>query len=263
MTRRRSELLLLISVLVSVSIAPEILGQDARKGTTQLIKRYEQRAGLNRIVEGVLEIRLEPDENKRRLVAIRVCSKQTLPFSLFRSEINPFVAATYLKDFYAYPPENIFFVRSEQCISPNDSNLAAAEIWMVSNKESLPENIESFRSDEITRFALGNLRSKSSAKAYRVVARELIEKLRSEPDSKAVIVGYYSPEPTSSIRSRIQEIELLLKQSGFPASRYCAFLSQWTVDDSDYANSKSRYPTVFIVRIKRDSPRAPRAIIHQ
>src|SRR2546430_35188 len=48
--------------------------------TARLIKRYQQPASQDRVVEDTLEIRLEPDASKRRLAAIRVCSKQPLSF---------------------------------------------------------------------------------------------------------------------------------------------------------------------------------------
>src|SRR5438105_3703898 len=76
--------------------------------TARLIKRYDQPASQNRVVEDTVEIRFEPDESKRRLVAIRVCSKQPFSFAGFRAAIDPFETAKYLKDYYAYAPDKIY-----------------------------------------------------------------------------------------------------------------------------------------------------------
>src|ERR1051325_2716664 len=136
------------------SLAP-IQTKTESEATARLIKRYEQPASQYRVVEDALEIRLEPDASRRRLAGIRICSKQPLSFALFQAAIDPFETAKYLRDYYAYAPDKIFFLRSEQCLSSDPSMTTAAEIWIAPREESLPRSAESLKFDQITRSSLG------------------------------------------------------------------------------------------------------------
>jgi hypothetical protein len=223
--------------------------------TARLIKRYEQPASQYRVVEDTVEIRLEPEESKRRLAAIRVCSKQPLSFALFRAAIDPFETAKYLKDYYAYAPDKIFLLRSEQCLSSQNSETEAAEIWIASRADALPQSAESFKFDQITRSSLGTQPVNRGVRDYRSAAQTLIKRLRSNLDSRGVIIGYYLDHPNPLLRKRIQEIERLLKQSGVPSNSYYALLSQWQEGDSSHPNTEPRYPGVFIVETTKSTAR--------
>jgi hypothetical protein len=226
--------------------------------TARLIKRYEQPASQYRIVEDTLEIRSQPDASKRKLVAIRICSKQPLSFALFQAAIDPFETAKYLKDYYAYAPHKIFFLRSEQCVSSGESKTEAAEIWIASREEALPQSVESLRVDQVNRSSLGTQPTNRGVRDYQAAVQTLIKRLRSNPDSRGVIIGYYLDHPNPLLRKRIHEAERLLKQSGVPPQHYYALLSQWHEGDSSYPNSEPRYPNVFIVETTKSTAARPR-----
>jgi len=219
------------------------------QGTARLIKRYEYGASQNRIVEDVLEIRLEPEESKRQLVAIRVCSKQSLPVALFEAAIDPFETAEYLRSYYAYVPDRIFFLRSEDCLSSNDSGTEAAEIWIASKKDALPQSVESYRLDQLKRVSLGPERPNRGSREYKSALRTLIKRLRNDQGLLGIIVGYYLEHPDPQLKQRMRDIENRLKQSGLPYGRYYTVLSRWHKGDSSYTNSEPRYPDVFIIKI--------------
>jgi len=221
----------------------------------RLIKRYEQPASQYRVVEDTLEIRLEREERKRRLVVIRVCSEQPLSFALFQAAIDPFETAKYLKDYYAYAPDKVFFLRSERCLSSGQSNTEATEIWIAPGEEALPESVEYLRSNQINRSSLGRQPINRGVRDYRVAVQTLIKRLRSNPDSRGVIIGYYLNHENPLLRKRIHEAERLLKENGVPPQRYYALLRQWHEGDSGYPNSEPRYPNVFIVEATKSTAR--------
>jgi hypothetical protein len=242
-------LMIFLAALIwtDVSVFTQVKRSD--QGTASLIKRYEYGASQYRIVEDVLKIRREPEESKRQLVAIRVCSRQSLPVALFQAAIDPFDTAEYLRDYYAYVPGRIFFLRSEDCLSSNDSHTEAAEIWMASTKEALPQSIESYSLDQLRRVSLGTNGSNRVSRAYQKALRTLIKRLRSDPGSLGIIVGYYLEHPDPLLKQRIRDSQSRLKQSGLPDGRYYTVLSRWHKGDSGYPNSEPQYPDVFIVKI--------------
>ena len=216
--------------------------------TARLIRRYERSASQNRVVEDTIEIRLVPEETKRRMVAIRVCSTQPLPFVLFRAAIDPFATAKYLEEFYAYAPDKIFLLRSEECRPLQQSEVESAEIWIASTEESLPSSVESLRFDQITLSALGAQPVNRGVRDYQAAAETLIQTLRTNPDSKGVIIGYYLDHPNPMLRKRIQGVERLLKKSGVPAKSYYVLLTKWHEGESSYPNSEPSYPAVFALQ---------------
>jgi hypothetical protein len=223
--------------------------------TARLIKRYEQPASQYRVVEDTLEIRLEPEEGKRQLLAIRVCSKQPLSLALFQAAIDPFETAKYLRDYYAYPPDKIFFLRSEDCLSSGHSKAEAAEIWIAPSEDALPQSVESLRFDQINRSSLGTQPTNRGVRDYKAAVQTLIKRLRSNPDSRGVVIGYYLDHPNPLLQKRIHEAERLLKRNGVSPQRYYALLSQWHEGDASYPNSEPRYPNVFIVETTKSTAR--------
>jgi hypothetical protein len=219
----------------------------------RLIKRYEQPASQYQVVEDALEIRLEPEERKRKVAAVRVCSKQPLSFAVFQAAIDPFKTAKYLKDYYAYRPDNIFFLRSEQCLPSGHSKTEAAEIWIAAREDALPQSVESVRFDQISRSSLGTQPTNRGVRDYQAAVQTLIKRLRSNPDSRGVIIGYYLDHPNPLLRKRTHEAEGLLKENGVSPQRYYALLSQWHEGDASYPNSEPRYPSVFIVETTKST----------
>jgi hypothetical protein len=217
----------------------------------RLIKRYEQPASYNRIVEDTVEIRLEPASSKRRLVAIRVCSHQPLLSALFRSAIDPFETAKYLTDYYAYSSDRIFLLRSDQCLSSIQGRAAPAEIWIAASEDALPHRVESLRFDQITLRALGRQPTNRGVRDYLPAVQTLIETLRSSPDSTGAIIGYYLEHPNPLLRKRVLKAARLAKVSGIPPARYHALLRRWHGGDSSYPASEPRYPNVLLIEIKR------------
>ncbi len=248
---------LLISLLDTLGSIAYSRAQVNRsyQGQARLIKRYEDVNGLSGVGEDVLEIRLEPDASKRKLVAIRICSKQPLVFASFRAAIDPFKTAEFMRDYYAYAPDKIFLLRSEQCLSSQHSETEAAEIWITSTEDALPQSVESLRFAQIKRSSLGRQRTNRGVRDYQAAVQILIKRLRANPESRGVIIGYYLNHPNHLLRKRIHEAERLLVKKGVSPQRYHALLSQWYEGDSSYPNSEPRYPNVFIVETTKSTAR--------
>lgn len=246
-------ILSVLSLIVSghVSFAQTKPGQEMAR----LIKRYEQPASQFRVVEDTVEIRLEQDASKRKLVAIRVCSNQPLDFAVFQAAIDPFETARYLKSYYAYPADKIFILRSEQCLGPRDSKTDAAEIWIGSSQESLPQSVESLRFDQVNRTSLGTRPTNRGVRDYQAAVQNLIKRLHSNSESRGVIIGYYLEHPSPELRKRLHEVDRLLKQSDLPPDRYSVMVSQWHEGDSSKSKMEPRFPSVFIIEIIKRTAR--------
>src|SRR5205814_7155097 len=97
-------------LILSLFVSP-ILAQSKAKPAAQLFIRYEGGASGNRLVEDVLTLSIENKD--KATVAIRVCSKEPMPFALATSEADPFRISELLREGYAYPSERVLFLRSE------------------------------------------------------------------------------------------------------------------------------------------------------
>lgn len=127
--------------------------QDHSSSGARMFIRYEQSQGYNRLGESLQALEHPIRSDDRSLVAIRLCSKNSLAVALATAAADPFLIADRLNAF-GYPPGRIMFLRSEDCLSQNQSN-PATEIWTISEKAALPGNVEAFTSSHVKLIPLG------------------------------------------------------------------------------------------------------------
>ena len=118
--------------------------QSKTESTARLFMRYEGGGHEFRMSENVLSLTLTISSKDRETVAVRVCSKEPMLFALATAAADPFHIAELLRGGYAYPPERVIFLRSENCLSLKDQSRPATEIWAVPEGASLPPHIEAF-----------------------------------------------------------------------------------------------------------------------
>jgi hypothetical protein len=224
-------------------IGPLPVAREA-EAQTKLFKRYERGGSHNRIIEDVLSLTIEVKPEQRTTVAVRVCSKQPLPFSLVNATPDPFHIAELLIDGYAYLPSQVVFVRSEDCLG-KDPAAAVTEIWTLSQGASLPPHVEAKEANEAKRKALGRQPADRGVRDYRNAVAELIKNLRADPASTGVVIGYVVKRPSPTLQRRLREVRRLLERSGLPPDRYLVRTMYWNDDGPD---SEPQYPSVFIIK---------------
>lgn len=227
--------------------------QSNAEATARLFIRYEDGAGPYRITEDVLTLTLSVSSEARAKVAIRVCSREPMPFALVTAGADPFRIAELLTDGYAYPPERVIFLRSEDCPSSENQSEPVTEIWAIPEGTSLPPHIEALRSNQIRLASLGERPANRGVRDYRTALQRLIRNLRANPTSVGVVFGYYLERPSPILRRRLREVTRILEQSGLPRDRYLVRPVAWNDEASTIPpDSEPQYPSVFVVEVTRD-----------
>lgn len=220
--------------------------------TAQLFTRYEQGAAPHRINEDVLTLMQSRGDEARAKVAIRVCSKAALPFALATANADPFVIADAVGG-YAYPPERVIFLRSEDCLSLGARPEPVTEVWALPEGASLPPHVEALRSNQVRLISLGKRPDNRGARDYRPALQRLIRDLRANPASVGVVFGYFLESPSVALRRRLREVTRTLERSGLPKERYLVRLTPWNDEASTIPpDAEPRYPSVFVVKVARD-----------
>jgi hypothetical protein len=212
-----------------------------------LFKRYDRGAAYNRIVEDVLTLTIAVKPEQRPVVAVRVCSKRPLPFSLFTANAEPFLMAELLTGGYAYSPENVVFLRSEDCIG-QDASRDVTELWTLKQRSALPPHVQKLAATEANRVELGKKpERRGGARDYRNAVHDLIKQLKLEPLASGVVFGYYHQKPSAAMKRRLSEVETIFKRSGLPPERYFVLTTRWN-DETWEHDTEPNYPSVFIVK---------------
>jgi hypothetical protein len=216
----------------------------------QLFKRYDRGAAPNRITEDVLTLSLSVKPEERTQVAIRVCSKESLPFALATAGADPFYIADLLTNGYAYPVERVMFLRSEDCLFAKDRSEPITEIWALRDAAQLPTHVEALKGDEVKLVSLGKRQTNRGVCDYRSAVTEMIGKLRLNPAAKGIVFGYFLERPSATLRRRLREVTSMLEQSGLSADRYLVRPMQWNDEVSTYPpDSEPQYPSISIVEV--------------
>jgi hypothetical protein len=233
-----------VLVLLAVGIIGPLPAARVAEAQTRLFKRYERGGSYNRIIEDVLTLTIEVKPEQRTKVAVRVCSKQPLPFALVNATPDPFHIAELLVDGYAYSPSQVVFVRSEDCLG-KDPSAGVTEIWTLSHGASLPPHVEERKSSDVTRTALGKRPADRGVRDYRNAVDELIKNLRADPTATGVVIGYIVRRPSPMLQRRLREVRRVLERSGLPPDRYLVRTMYW---NDEGPNSEPQYPSVFIIK---------------
>lgn len=224
--------------------------QSDSEHAARLFKRYDPGAAYNRITEDVLTLSLSVSAKERAHVAVRVCSKEPLPFALATAGADPFHVAELLTGGYGYAAEGVVFLRSEDCVSAKEQLRPATEIWTVPEGATLPSHVEALNSNEAKLVSLGKKPVNRGVLDYRSATSELIKNLRANPTSKGVVFGYFLDRPSPVLRRRLRELRKILEQSGLPPDRYLVRTIGWNDEVSTYpADSEPIYPSVFVVQV--------------
>lgn len=229
-----------------------VWAQNNAEATARLHIRYEHGAAPHRINENILTLTLSLSSQARAKVAIRVCSRETMLFALPTAGADPFLIADRLVNTYAYPPERVLFLRSEDCLSSDNQAEPVTEIWTLPQGSTLPPHVEALRSDQIRRISLGERPANRGVRDYRAALQRMIQHLRANPASVGVVFGYFLERPSPVLRRRLREVTRILEQSGLPRGRYLVRPDSWNDEASTIPpDSEPQYPSVFVVEVVR------------
>jgi hypothetical protein len=235
--------------LILLSPAFRLFAQSNSEVTARLFKRYEHSASGHRTGEDVLTLTLSLTRKDRAMVAVRVCSKEPLAFALATAGADPFQIAELVAGGPEYSPEQVVFLRADDCLSKFPS-ATATEIWAIPAGASLPPHVEALKSNEVKLITLGKRPANRGVLDYRSAVSELIKNLRANPTSKGVVLGYFLERPSPVLRRRLREVRKILEQSGLPPNRYLVRPIGWNDEVSTYPpDSEPTYPTVFVVQV--------------
>jgi hypothetical protein len=224
-----------------------MLGQNSARPNAELVRRYEHGCGDSCNQELAIDLGgvagTQPDDS----VAIRFCSKESLPKALAFAASPPANVISILEGVYKYTPERILFLRSDDCISSN-SAVAATEYWVIHKGGAIPPSIESVKSCQVN---LGSLGYRGAiARDYRAALRDLPNKLKGNPARFGVVLGYYIKRPSRTLRQRLNEAKQFLEKSGLPQNRYIVSLKQWTGGYvADPPEPETKYPDIAVIEV--------------
>ncbi len=233
--------------------------QSDSQHVARLFKRYDPGAGYNRVTEDVLTLSLSVGAKERARIAVRVCSKEPLPFALATAGADPFHMAELLTGGYGYTAERVIFLRSEDYLSAKETSRPATEIWTIPEGASLPSHIEALKSNQARLVSLGKRPANRGVRDYRTALQKLIQSLRANPNSVGVVFGYFLERPSPVLQRRLGEVTRILEESGLPRERYLVRPMGWNDEVSTYPpDSEPIYPSVFVVKVEKgkDSARS-------
>ena len=232
-------------------------GRSNAETPAKLFTRYEGVAGANRLGEDVLTLTLSLSAEERKTVAIRVCSKEPMPFALATAGADPFRIAELLTDSHGYTPEQVMYLRSEDCSSSKAQAKAVTEVWAVPQGASLPTHVQAFTSNEVMLTSLGKEQANRGARDYKTASQKLVQNLRANPSSVGVVFGYFLERPSPVLRRRLREVRRTLEQSGLPQERYLVRPKAWDDEVSTYPpDAEPQYPSVFVVEVMKANANA-------
>jgi len=224
--------------------------QSDSEHVARLFKRYDPGAAYNRVTEDVLTLSLSVSAKERLRIAVRVCSKEPLPFALATAGADPFHMAELLTGGYGYTAERVIFLRSEDCLSAREPSRPATEIWTIPEGASLPSHVEALKSNQTRLVSLGKRPANRGVRDYRTALQKLLQDLRANPNSFGVVFGYFLERPSPVLQRRLREVKRILEQSGLPSDRYLVRPMGWPDEVSTYPpDSEPQYPSVFVVEV--------------
>jgi hypothetical protein len=214
------------------SISNGNLIRQSEQQSPQLLLRYEKGTSLFRLQEDIFRLR-EVKEEEREKISIRVCSTENLLLSL------PLAAL--------YKPENISFTRSNNCVSPNETQFKATELWVLGEKDSFPSNDENYRYEQVKMVSLGFDPIECKSNNYKKASREIINKLLNDKNSFGVIIGYFLEQPKKSLVERLKKVKSLLLNNKVSQSRFIVTQQRWHFGDSNCSDREPEQPTVIFI----------------
>lgn len=226
-----------------------VFAQSDSEHVARLFKRYDSGAAYNRVTEDVLTLSISVTAKERARVAVRLCSKEPMPFALATAGADPFHIAELLTGGYGYTSERVIFLRSEDCLSKYPSR-PATEIWTIPEGASVPPHVEALKSNQARLVSLGKRAANRGVRDYRRAVGEMIKTLRADPGSRGVVFGYFLERLNPVLTRRLREVTKILEQSGLSSDRYLVRPMGWNDEVSTYPpDSEPQYPSVFVVEV--------------
>lgn len=226
--------------------------QDRGDAAPRLFMRYEHGAAPHRISENILTLVSSISGEARTNIAIRVCSRESMPFAMMTADADPFLLADRLVNAHAYLPARVLFLRSEECLPTDNQPKPVIEVWTIPDGVSLPPHVEAFRSDQISRITLGERPGNRGVRDYRNALRKLIRHLRENPESVGVVFGYFLERPSPVLLGRLREVAKILERSRLPRDRYLVRPEAWNDEASTIPpDQEPSYPSLFIIKVVR------------
>lgn len=230
-------------------LALQALGQSNAEQGPKRAERYEGGASENEITEAAFRL-TGLDAKQRDRIAIRVCSKEPIVRAMANASAIAFQIADKFVNGYAYLPDKVLFLRSQDCAATSKPSATPTEIWAVPEGAALPQHVEVLTSNQVKLVSLGKRPLNRGVRDYLPALRELIENLRGNPRNVGMVVGYFLDRPSVALRRRMREVTRLLEQSGLPRERYFVRLTYWPDEVSTYPpDSEPRYPSLFLVEL--------------
>jgi len=209
----------------------------------RLFKRYETGASYHRIMENVVTLTGEVPKAERAKIAIRVCSKQHLLVALATAKADPFRMAELLVGAYSYLPQEVIFVRSEDCLGKDPS---IVELWTLAKDSAFPNHLEARLSSRVTCTTLGKKPVNRGVRDYRAATQELIKNLQANPRARGVVIGYYFHRPSAALKRSLRVVKTLFLRSGLPPDRYLIHSMNW-YDEYSESEGEPPFPRVFLL----------------
>ncbi len=224
-------------------------GQTDQLAKSSLEARYESGASYYQLTEDAFRI-AGLKSSDRDVIAVRVCSSEPLLLAMAKGLPTPFTIADAFVNRYAYVPEKVYFIRSEDCLSSKSSSTPAVEVWAVPKGAALPPRIETLKFNQIRVVSLGKIPANRGARDYIAAVRKLVDGLKETPESIGVVVGYYLERPSRMLRRRLKEASALLQHSSVPPNRYMVRQQAWYDEVSvNPPDTEPQYPDVFLVEM--------------
>jgi hypothetical protein len=238
-----------IAWLFGLVYALSAAGQTDQLAKPSLEARYESAASYYQLTEDAFRI-AGLKSSDRDVIAVRVCSNEPLLLAMAKGLPTPFTIADAFVNRYAYVPEKVFFIRSEDCLSSKPSSTLAVEVWAVPKGAALPPRIETLTFNQIRVVSLGKIPANRGVRDYGTAVRKLVDSLKETPESIGVVVGYYLERPSRMLRRRLKEASALLQHSGLPPNRYIVRPQGWYDEVSvNPPDTEPQYPDVFLVEM--------------
>lgn len=225
-------------------------GQQVPSSECQPVRRFETGCGYDCLTETGIAIGGMCTKNPDDILAVRICSKEPLLPSLYKSAANPLFVASYLVDFYKYSPERIIFLRSEDC-KESASKTSPTEYWVIPRGGAMPKSVESINYSQLQVDSLATF--SAGARDYQAALRDLPDRLNKSPESIGMVLGYYIKKPSPVLGLRLREVTKTLESKGVPRDRYFIFLTPWTGERSESPPApEPKYPSVFVLKVEKD-----------
>ena len=238
--------ILLFGLLVCIPTLS--IGQENKQPRAKLVREaFIAGDSSHAIEEAALDLK-EHASGKQDRVAVRVCTNERLPVALSIASASPFIMLEYLEH-YGFSRERVLLMRSGDCLVKN-SKIAVTEFWAIPDGASPPHSVESIRSSQASLQVVRTSDTVKTANEYRVALQEVIAKLRSNSNAKAVVVGYYLIKPSRALRRNLDEAKKVIGQYPRAADRlYVLAAPSSGMRESN--EPETTYPNLFVIHIAR------------